>query len=724
MEDRTRIEGTLERIVFQNPDNSWTVARLRDEAEDRLLTVVGRLPGVAVGESLRLTGKWVFNARFGEQFDIETFEVRPPVTSVGIERYLASGLVKGIGPEMAKRIVEKFGEGALDIIDSEPGRLLEVDGIGAKRLAMIREGWGEQKSVRETLVFLHQLPIGPALAARIYEAYGEQTVSKVRSDPFLLADEVWGVGFQTADRIASALGVEKDSPRRAEAGVLYCLGQLSQAGHVCFPRPELARSAAGFLDQDEASAEEAIGRLLASGALVAEEIEDGHDLVYRAEMLEAEETVASALHGLLASPPAGPRIDSHAALRWLASAFDFPLGDEQKVAVEAGVEERVVVVTGGPGTGKTTLVRSLLAILARSGEEVALAAPTGRAAKKLEEATSHPASTIHRLLEFDPRTALFGRNEENPLTASTLIVDEVSMVDILLMRHLLVALPRGARLVLVGDVDQLPSVGPGNVLRDLIDSGRIRLVRLIEIYRQARESRIIVNAHRVNDGRMPLLEEDSPDFRFVEIEKGEEALAWIKSFLAGEIRERYGLDPVRDVQVIAPMHKGVAGVASLNRELQALLNPKGDEIRREEKVLRVGDKVIQLRNNYEIDVFNGDVGRIVGIVPESEEIEVLFGGRRVRYAYAHLDELTLAYAVSVHKSQGSEYRAVIAPMLGEHFPMLQRNLLYTAITRGRELVVLVGSKRTVGIAVRNNRIRHRYSFLAHRLRAAGGGSGE
>ncbi|MBM3320040.1 MAG: ATP-dependent RecD-like DNA helicase [Candidatus Eisenbacteria bacterium] len=715
----TEIEGTLERIVFQNPENAWTVGRVQDEADGRLVSVVGRLPGVSVGESLRLKGKWVFNPRFGEQFEIETFEVRPPATAGGIERYLSSGLVKGIGPEMAKRIVERFGAEALGVIDEEPERLLEVDGIGSKRLAMIREGWGEQKSVREALVFLHQLPIGPALAARIYETYREHTVRRVRSDPYALADEVWGVGFQTADRIAEALGIDKNSPRRAEAGVLYTLGQLSQAGHVCYPREELARAAAGFLGQEEEVAEAAIQRLLEAGSVVSEEIDDGPSLVYRTEMLDAEEGVAAAIRALL-SVPAVRRIDSRAALAWLEKAFDFPLGEEQKVAVEAGVEERVVVVTGGPGTGKTTLVRSLLSILERAGEEVSLAAPTGRAAKKLEEATARPARTIHRLLEFDPRTGLFGRNEENSLTSSTAIIDEVSMVDILLMRHLLAALAPGSRLVLVGDVDQLPSVGPGNVLRDLIDSGRVRTVRLTEIYRQARESRIVVNAHRVNEGRMPLFEEDASDFRLVEIESGKDALAWIKRFLAEEIRERHGLDPVRDVQVIAPMHKGIAGVTNLNRELQALLNPRGEEIRRDERILRMGDKVIQLRNNYELDVFNGDVGRITAIDSEEEELEVFFGNRRVRYPFNHLDELTLAYAVSVHKSQGSEYRAVVAPLLGEHFPMLQRNLLYTAITRGRELVVLLGSQRTIGAAVRNNRIRHRYSFLAHRLRGAAG----
>ena len=719
MENEVHIVGLLERIVFQNRENFWTVGRFRRDADGELVTVVGSLPGVSAGESLRVKGRWIMNPRFGEQLEIESFEIRPPVSTGGIQKYLAAGPVKGIGPEMAKRIVERFGDSSLDVIDSSPERLLEVEGIGRKRLEMIRDAWGEQKNVRETLVFLHGLPIGPALAARIYETFKEETVRKVRNDPYILADEVWGIGFQTADRVARELGVEKDSPRRSEAGVLYMLGQLSQSGHVCYPREELAKVAAGQLDLEEEAAESAVGRLLESGAVVGEAVGGDVELIYRVEMLEAEEGVARTIHRLLSDRPAGREIDSFRALQWLESSFDFALGDEQKVAVEAAVEGRVVVVTGGPGTGKTTLVRSLLAILERSGEEVLLAAPTGRAAKKMEEATGKPASTIHRLLEFDPRTALFKRNEENPLSASTLIIDEVSMVDILLMDSLLTAIAPGSRLVLVGDVDQLPSVGPGNVLRDLIESGVVRTARLERIYRQARESRIVVNAHRVNRGEMPIIEGDTADFRFVQVERGEEALDWIKRFLSGEAGETMGLDPLRDVQVLAPMHKGVAGVTNLNRELQALLNPRGSEVRRDHKLLRTGDKVIQLRNNYELDVFNGDVGRITDIDPDKEELEVIFGHRLVRYGFNKLDELTPAYAVSVHKAQGSEYRVVLVPLLGEHYPMLQRNLLYTAITRGRELVVLLGSKRTVGAAVRNNRIRQRYSFLAERLRRAG-----
>ncbi|MBN1824760.1 MAG: ATP-dependent RecD-like DNA helicase [Candidatus Eisenbacteria bacterium] len=711
----TPLEGTLERVVFRNPENSWTVARLRDEKEDRIVSVVGRMPDLSAGELLRLTGRWVLHPRFGEQFEVETVEVRPPVTEGGIERYLSSGLVRGIGGEMARRIVERFGEGTLDVIDNEPERLLEVDGIGAKRLDMIRDGWRDQKSVRETLIFLHDLPIGPALAARIYETYRERTVQTVRSDPYLLADEVWGVGFRTADRVAEALGISADSPRRADAGVLYHLGRLHQAGHVCFPRDELVSGTAAFLEADEQHVEEALERLLAAGSLQAEEAEPDRELIYRAEMLHAEESVARRVNTLLSEPGVGPAIDTFQALRWIDAALDTRLGEEQQAAVEAALEGRVTVVTGGPGTGKTTLVRSLLAVLERSGEAALLAAPTGRAAKKMEEATGRPARTIHRLLEFDPRTGRFQRDAENPLSASTVILDEVSMVDLLLMDGLLEAIPPGCRLVLVGDVDQLPSVGPGNVLRDLIESGRVPTVRLTRIYRQARESRIVRNAHRVNRGEMPLMDDEARDFRFVVAEDGARALEWIRSFLGGEAKSGYGFDPIRDVQVLAPMHKGIAGVTNLNREIQELLNPRGEELRRENRVLRVGDKIIQLRNNYDLDVYNGDSGWIESVDPEGQKVEVRFGPRSVIYDFARLDELALAYAVSVHKSQGSEYRAVVVPLLGEHYPMLQRNLLYTALTRGRELVVLVGTKRTVGLAVRNNRIRHRYSLLAERL---------
>lgn len=713
------LAGTLERIVFQNRENSWTVGRLRAESDNRLCNIIGKLPGVVVGETLRLTGHWVQNPKFGEQFEIESFTVRQPATEGGIEKYLASGLVKGVGPEMAKRIVERFGTDTLDIIDSQPNRLIEVEGIGEKRLAMIREDWSGHQNARETLVFLHDLPIGSALAARIYETYKGDTVLKVRSDPYLLAEEVWGVGFLTADRVASALGIGKDSPRRAQAGVLYSLSRLFGSGHVCYPREELIRSTTEFLEIDEEMVEAAVTALLAEGSICTEEFEPDREVLYRVEMCEAEEGVARRVREILSDKTPRREIDSFQALQWLESSLEMNLGREQMTAVETAIDGRLAVVTGGPGTGKTTLVRSLLVILERVGEEVLLGAPTGRAAKKLEEATGKPASTLHRLLEFDPRTGLFGRNETNLLTADTVIVDEVSMVDLMLMFNLVLAIPPGCRLVLVGDVDQLPSVGPGNVLRDLIGSGTIRTVRLTEIYRQAQESRIVVNSHRVNRGEMLLLDDNARDFRFVEVDSSDEALTWLKEFLSGEILHTYRFDPVRDVQILSPMHKGLMGVTNLNRELQTLFNPKGDEIRREDKILREGDKVIQLRNNYELDVFNGDVGTVHSIDPGEAKLEVFFGRRRVVYGFNNLDELTLAYAISVHKSQGSEYRAVVVALLGEHYPMLQRNLLYTALTRGRELVVLIGSKKTVGQAVRNNRIRERYSYLAHRLRSGG-----
>ncbi len=711
------LEGTLERIVFRNEENSWTVARIREESSDRLRTAVGKIPGVNVGESVRFEGKWIQNPKFGEQLQISSYEVRAPVTESGIEKYLASGLVKGIGPEMAKRVVERFGEATLDVIDSDPGKLLQIDGIGPKRVALIREGWAEQRSVRSVMIFLQDLPIGPGIAARIYQTYKDRTVEVVQNDPYRLAEEVFLVGFQTADRIAQSLGIEKTSPRRAEAGLLHMLTKLGQSGHVCYPREDLVRQAAEFLELDEEAIESAVVRLQDGGTIVIDEIAADGEAVYRTEMADAEIGVAARLIRLIEEGP-GRRenIDSLEALRWAEQALDLYLGNDQKEAVEAALEENVVVVTGGPGTGKTTLVRSLLAILQRTGDEVKLAAPTGRAAKKLEEATGCPASTIHRLLEFDPRTATFQRDEKNPLTATTLIVDEVSMVDLPLMFSLLVALQPECRLVLVGDVDQLPSVGPGNVLRDLIHSSRIKTVFLREIYRQARESRIIVNAHRVNEGRMPELGKTEGDFRFIELERAEDVLERIRTLFAEEIYKEYGFDSVRDVQLLAPMNKGLVGVLNLNRELQLLLNPAGPEVKRDDKVLRIGDKVMQIRNNYEKDVFNGDVGRIMDINPTKQEVHVRFGPRTVTYPFSHLDELTLAYAISVHKSQGSEYRGVVIPLLGEHYPMLQRNLLYTGLTRGRELVILIGTRRTVSIAVRNDRIASRFSFLAERIR--------
>ncbi|NNE09611.1 MAG: ATP-dependent RecD-like DNA helicase [Gemmatimonadetes bacterium] len=711
------LEGTLERIVFQNEENSWTVARIREDRTERIRTVVGKLPGVHVGESIRIEGELIQNAKYGEQIQVKSYEIRAPHSEGGIEKYLASGMIQGVGPEMARRIVERFGEETLEIIDHHPERLLRVEGIGAKRLKMIRAAWQEQRGVRETMVFLSDLPIGSAIATRILQTYKERTIEIVRSDPYRLAEDVFLVGFQTADRIAQALGIEPESGRRAEAGVLHLLSRMSQQGHCCYPRPELVTRAAEFLAVDEQIVDDAVDRLRESQSLTQEELFPDMEAVYRAEMALAERETAEMICELRDAPNPPSAIDSWDALGWAEEELGLALGNMQKEAVEAAIESRVCIITGGPGTGKTTLVRSLLAILRRTGDEVLLAAPTGRAAKKMEEATGQPARTIHRLLEFDPRTGAFQRNEANPLTASTVILDEVSMVDIQLMHAFLLAVAPYTRVVLVGDVDQLPSVGPGNVLRDLIQSDQVRTVRLTEIYRQARESQIIVNAHRINRGEMPNLRADRGDFLFIRVDSPDQALDKIKRLMASEIQNGYGIDARRDVQVLAPMNKGIVGVRNLNRELQRLLNPMGPETRRDEKVLRLRDRVMQLRNNYDKDVYNGDMGRIVEIDSERSIVQVQFSGfRAVEYPFHQLDEITLSYAVSVHKSQGSEYRGVIVPLLSEHFPMLQRNLLYTAITRGRELVIVLGTEKTLAMAVRNDRIARRYSFLGERLR--------
>ncbi|MEW6274523.1 MAG: ATP-dependent RecD-like DNA helicase [Bacillota bacterium] len=733
MDQEAALEGILERIVYFSEEDNYTVAKLRVKGEKELVTVVGNLLAVHPGETLKLQGKWVNNPKFGRQFRAVSCLPVLPATLTGIEKYLGSGLIKGIGPVMARRLTKKFGLQTLEIIENNPDRLNEVEGIGPVRVEWIKKAWAEQKEIKEVILFLQSHGVSTAYAVKIYKAYGNNAIALLRENPYRLAMEITGIGFKTADRIAQNLGVPPDSPLRAQAGILYLLWEATEEGHVFLPRAELVERAGETLQIGKSYLEDALAVLAKEEKVVLEE-EGGEEErgrrgsgeVYLKPLWTAEEMIARRLHRLFRAPKPPLAIDTEKAIAWVQSTGGIALAEKQKEAIRKVVEQKVLVITGGPGTGKTTLVKSILQIMEMKGQRIVLASPTGRAAKRLSEVTGREAKTIHRLLEYKPREGEFARNEENPLAADLVIVDETSMVDVLLLNHLLKAVPPQATLVLVGDVDQLPSVGAGNVLKDVINSGKVAVITLTEIFRQARQSMIVVNAHRVNRGEFPLLKNvRGLDFYFIEKEDPEEALQTVKELCARRIPKGFGFHPVNDIQVLSPLRKGSAGVERLNTELQALLNPRGLEVARGGRLFRLGDKVMQIKNNYEKEVFNGDIGRIARIDLEEQEIQVQFEDRRVSYDYSDLDELTLAYAVSVHKSQGSEYPVVVLPLLKQHFVMLQRNLLYTAITRAKKLLVIVGDKKALAMAVRNARPQERYTGLQRRLRRcfSGGGDG-
>lgn len=719
--DESVLEGILERIVYAAEEGGFTVARLEVAGRGEPVTIVGSLLGVQPGESLHLRGRWVHDRRYGEQFRVASYLPVQPSTLAGIERYLGSGLVRGVGKVMAKRLVEAFGFETLDVIESDSDRLTEVDGIGPKRSGMIRAAWKEQREIKDVMLFLQSHGVTTGHAIKIYKAYGNQAIDLVRENPYRLALEIFGIGFKTADRIAMRIGIAADSPRRAEAGAIYALQTAAEEGHLFLPRERLLAATVSELSVAPEIVETAIDSLAADGrALLESDAGGAGQAVYLPSLHTAETGVADRIACILRAPPAPVSVDIPRALEWFEERQEIGLAPEQREAVRAAIEGKVVIITGGPGTGKTTLVNAIIRILERKSQRILLAAPTGRAAKRLNETTGREAKTIHRLLEFSPRGMSFERNADRPLEADLVIVDEFSMVDILLAYHLLRAIPDRARLIVVGDADQLPSVGPGNVLRDMIDSGAVPVARLRTIFRQTAESGIVVNAHRVNEGTFPRVDDAGAEgeFFFIERDDPEEALRTILHLVSERIPRRFGLDPMDDIQVLTPMHRGTLGASNLNASLQALLNPSGDEIVRGSRALRVGDKVLQVRNNYDLEVFNGDIGRVVGIDPDEGVVRVRFEDRVVSYDAAALDELALAYACSIHKSQGSEYRCVVIPIHTQHFLLLQRNLLYTAITRGKEKVVLVGSKRALAIAVRNAAIRARFTRLAGRLRRA------
>ncbi len=726
MRQETIIEGAIDKIVYANEDNAWTVVRMvvRGQGE---VTAVGNLLGVQPGESLRLTGRWVKDRKFGRQFKADSYLTVKPATFIGIEKYLASGLVHGIGKELARRLVKRFGLDTLDVIDRTPDRLTEVEGFGKVRVERLKKAWKEQREVRNVMVFLQSHGVSTTYAIKIYKLYGADAITMVRENPYRLARDVRGIGFKSADRIARHLDIAADSAQRAAAGVIHILRQAADRGHVYLPRERLIDETAELLEVDQTVVEPPLADLITGGELTLISTRAKNDSsaslieadpIYLRPLEIAESGVADLMLRLTAQQTLPLEIDVERAIRWFEEDQNIELAQQQRLALQQALSCKVMVLTGGPGTGKTTLVRGIVSILSKKRLRIQLAAPTGRAAKRLSEATGVSAKTIHRLLEYNPREKAFSRDPDNPLAADLLIIDEASMLDIVLAYSLLKAVPARARLILVGDIDQLPSIGPGRVLADVIESGVVNVVTLTEIYRQALNSLIITNAHRVRVGAMPTFrpEGDDGDFFFFERDEPEAILATVKLLVERRLPRRFQFDPMEDIQILAPMQRGMLGAANINAELQALLNPDNDGVTRARQLLRVGDRVMQVRNNYDLEVFNGDIGRIRGIDRENECAYIDFEGRRVDYEFSELDELNLAYACSIHKSQGSEYPCVIVPLHTQHYTLLQRNLIYTALTRGRKLVIVVGSRRALEIAVENQNSTRRLTGLAERLR--------
>ena len=786
------LQGILERIVYENPDTGYTVGRLSARDHSELITVVGNLASVNPGESLLLRGEWVDNARYGRQFQIDKYETILPANVVGLRKYLGSGLIKGIGPKMAARIVQKFGMDTMDIIDHEPEKLARIPGIGRHRVKIIKEAWEAQREIKNVMLFLQSHDVSTTHAAKIYKTYENDAIAIVTENPYRLADDIYGIGFVTADTIAQKLGMDKDAPPRVQAGIKYVLSQKADEGHVFQHRDELIEACQTMLEQEPEAIEEGVRALIETEEVMVpafadllnahgsgnvdetqEEYEisdqnpsltdnqqpttDNYSAIYLAPFYYAELGVANQFLRLLSYDdpnfsPGKPEVSSPihtAVLTQLEQEMGIHFAQQQRQAIQTAMTARAMILTGGPGTGKTTTTVGMIRLFEAQGKHITLTAPTGRAAKRLSETTGGEAKTIHRLLEFSPQINAFKRNRQNPLDTDVVIVDETSMVDLVLMNRLMQAIPPSTTLILIGDVDQLPSVGAGNVLRELIDSQRIPVIELTEIFRQAQESMIVTNAHRINKGDFPELTGDADrNFFFIEEEDPDEIVELVCSLIADRLPQHYDYHPMDDIQLLCPMRRGTLGTESLNKRLQEVLNleytapaaahplekarfgtrPHGQGPRRGEVTsslsrtaggFRVGDKVMQIRNNYDYDVFNGDIGRVVAIEHIDKKVHIQFPDRQVAYDTADLGELVLAYATTIHKAQGSEYPAVVIPLHTQHYLMLQRNLLYTGITRAKERVVIVGTKQALSICIRNNQVMQRNSYLAERLQEQG-----
>ncbi len=737
------VTGMVEGFVYANEENGYAVVELSQG--DAFFTAVGTLAFLHEGETVELSGNWITHPTYGEQFKAEICRALEPDSTEGLERYLASGAIKGVGEKTAARIVEELGMAALDIIATDPERLAKIEGIGRKRALAISEAVLEKRHVQDTMVFLQSLRLGQGIIAKIMKRYENRTVEIIRQNPYRLVRDIRGVGFRTADQIAQSLGIAHDDPRRIENGMIYVLQDVAQQdGHVCLPREELISQSARLLGISREKVEETYTRLSVSRDLVTRHL-DGQEFCYTSQMYSAELEVAERLLLLVHTPVRQPAEDLEGLVDMVADMRTVTLSQEQRNCVLTSLRSGVTVITGGPGTGKTTTIACLIHVLEQTGETVELAAPTGRAAKRMQESTEHEARTIHRLLEYgygaedgEDDEPAFQRNDENPLECQCVVLDEMSMVDLLLMRSFLRSVRPGTRLILVGDADQLPSVGPGNVLRNILDSGVIPVGRLTEIFRQAQESRIVVNAHRINHGEMPLLR-GGKDFFFSSQSTAETVFTTVRDMVGYRIPGYLGCDPLQDIQVMAPMKKGEVGVHRFNQRLQETFNPpdasKG-EFQYGEMVFREGDKVMQIRNNYQLEwkrvmdngaevegkgVFNGDGGIILQIAPSVREMTILFDdGRRASYPFSMAEDLTLAYAISIHKSQGSEFPVVILPLLSGSGRLLTRNLLYTAVTRAKKMVVIVGQEKTIAAMVANNTVVRRYSGLGQALRTLNG----
>lgn len=704
----TLLRCVVERITYQNPENGYSVLKVKVKGYNDLVTLVGNLLEVPVGSVLLCRGEWKVDKRYGSQFVAATWEETMPATVYGIEKYLGSGLVKGIGPRFARAIVQRFGTETIDIIETEIERLYEVPNIGRKRVAKIRESWEKQKDIKNVMLFLQGYGVSTAYAAKIYREYGKESIDKVRENPYRLADDIWGIGFKTADGIAAKMGYGKEDPRRCRSGILYTLGQLSDEGHVYAGEEQLVKTAWQLLEAGETAIRDTL-----AGMLQAEDLILDKDAIYLPPFYHAECGTSRRLRDL-AQSTGRSLFDGLFDPSSLTAETGIEYDEVQLAAIRQAVTSKVMVLTGGPGTGKTTTTQGIIAALKKAGLRVLLAAPTGRAAKRMSEATGMEAKTIHRLLEYNPQDG-YKRNDENPLEGDALIVDECSMIDILLMNNLLKAVPVGMRLVFVGDIDQLPSVGAGNVLRDIIDSQRIPVVRLVRIFRQAQKSRIVMNAHTINQGRFPDTSNGrDTDFFFMREDDPERAAETIVRLVKERLPRAYRESPDR-IQVLTPMQRGVVGAANLNLLLQQALNPSGPSLNRGGYTYRQGDRVMQQRNNYDKDVFNGDLGYIREVDTEERTLKVDFDGKWVEYDVTELDELTLAYATTIHKAQGSEYPIVVMPVLMTHFVMLQRNLIYTGITRAKKICVLIGATKALAYAVRNVSVLKRNTSLRERL---------